>query len=265
MHVGFRSVGRWWRCCGLLAACIPVLVAAQRDAAPETTYEALTSLPDWSGWWGLPMPFQPELLRNPPPMRSEDFARLESGRTGGDDDPDSNRFCRPNQFVGYSGGFVENIEFLFTPGRVTITNEMGLIRRIYTDGRPLPQDVDDSNTGTSVGRWEGQTLVIETVGINPEALYPGAVPAAIPIGRNVRITERISLTDADTLEFEVVTVAPDILTAPDRRTRIYTRVPKQVAREITFCTDSDRSIDPVTGRQRFDMTPPADLPPPPER
>jgi hypothetical protein len=211
------------------------------------------------------MPFQVELLQNPPPMHSDHLARLQSGRTGGDDDPDPDRFCRPNQFVGYSGGFVENIEFLFTPGRVTITNEMALIRRVYTDGRPLPDDVDDTHTGTSIGRWEGQTLVIETVGISPAARYPGAVPGAIPIGRNVRITERVSLKSANTLEFEVITVAPDILTAPDVRTRTYTRVPKQLAREITFCAEDDRSIDPVTGRQRFDMTPPPDLPPPPAR
>jgi hypothetical protein len=37
------------------------------------------------------------------------------------------------------------------------------------------------------------------------------------------------------------------------------------ANEITFCSDDDRSLDPVSGKQRFDMTPPADLPPPPAR
>ena len=60
-----------------------------------------------------------------------------------------------------------------------------------------------------------------------------------------------------------MTEAPAVLSQPDRRTRLYTRVPKTAANEITFCADNDRSIDPDTGKQRFDLTPPADLPPPP--
>lgn len=232
-------------------------------AVPGTTYASLEQLPDWSGWWGLPIPFATELLRELPPMRAEDLEHFRSARAL-DSDPDPVRYCRPPQFVGFSGGFVGNVEILFTPGRVTLTDEQGLIRRIYTDGRPLPTDVDDSNTGTSVGRWEGNTLVVETTGINPEAKYPGSQTGAVPIGRNVRITERISLKDKDTLQFEVETVAPDLFTAVDKRVRLYSRVAnKQVASEISFCVDYDRAIDPDSGKQRFDMTPPSDLPPPP--
>ncbi len=106
------------------------------------------------------------------------------------------RYCRPLQFTGSSGGFTEAVEFLFTPGRVTITNEMGLIRRIYTDGRALPEAPDATNTGYSVGHWEGPTLVVETVGINPAALYPNTQQGAVPIGANARISERIFLKDA---------------------------------------------------------------------
>ena len=263
MQVGFRKTERVLMGCCLLVGCLPGSVSAQPSTLPGMTYESVASLPDWSGWWGLPVPFQAELSRSPPPFRSEDLERFRSVSTAGDVDPDPDRFCRPIQFVGYSGGFVDSVEFLFTPGRVTMTSEMGLIRRVYRDGRSLPDDVEHSNTGTSIGRWEGQTLVIETGGIHPEAKYPGTVPEAIPIGKNARITERISLKDANTLEFDVLTVAPDLLTAPDRRTRTYTRVAKQAAHEITFCAEFDRSIDPVTGRQRFDMTPPLDLPPPP--
>lgn len=52
------------------------------------------------------------------------------------------------------------IEFLFTPGRVTINIETySVVRRIYTDGRSLPQDPDPSYQGTSAGSWDGDTLV----------------------------------------------------------------------------------------------------------
>ncbi len=86
---------------------------------------------------------------------------------------------------------------------------------------------------------------------------------SLPIGRDVKIVERISLSDPDTLQIEMTTTAPDIFTAPDKRTRVYSRVPKRTALQISFCADFDRAVDPKTGKQRFDLTPPADLPPPP--
>jgi len=235
---------------------------ARPDDVPQATKANASALPDWSGWWGLGSPTSAEFAKTPAPWKPEYAGALGSPRRG-DEDYERTRYCRPNGFSGFSGGFVESVEFLFTPGRVTITSESGLIRRIYTGDGPRPAEADDSNTGTSVGRWEGQTLVVETSAINPKVRYPGSYEGAVPIGRNVRITERISLRDRDTLVFDIVTDAPDIFTAPDRRTRVYTRVPKQYAKEITFCTDFDRAIDPMTGKQRFDLTPPADLPPPP--
>ncbi|RYG69463.1 hypothetical protein EON77_14685 [bacterium] len=88
-------------------------------------------------------------------------------------------------------------------------------------------------------------------------------PGGMPIGRNVRITERIAQRDVDTLAFDIETVAPEVLSAPDRRTRVYRRLDKAMAQELTFCARKDRSLDEA-GRQRFDLTPPPDLPPPPK-
>jgi hypothetical protein len=249
---------------GVALAAAALITGASAQPRGDAAATSLASLPDWSGWWGHRVPLPDEWRRNPPPLKPGLLTGAVA--TGAaDPEPDPLRYCRPQQFTGSSGGFTEAVEFLFTPGRVTITNEMGLIRRIYTDGRPLPADPDATNTGFSVGRWEGQTLVVETVGLNPDAPYPGSIQGSVPIGANARITERIALRDAGTLEFDIVTVAPAVLTAPDRRARAYTRVPKTAANEITFCTDYDRSIEPGSGKQRFDLTPPADLPPPPSR
>ena len=236
--------------------------AAEKQPLPGMTYASIQSLPRWSGWWSLNVPTLTEFQRQPPPMRPEDLTRFRAVRAQ-NVESDPTRWCRPAQFVGHSGGFVEDVEFLFTPGRVTLTNESGLIRRIYTDGRSVPRDLEANNTGTSTGRWEGATLVVKTVGINPDAKYPDRGPGSLSIGKNASITERIALKDENTLEFDVTIVAPDILTATDRRKRIYSRASKQTPREVSFCVDFDRSIDPVTGKQRFDMSPPKDLPPPP--
>ncbi len=188
-------------------------VAAQPAETSSAAYAALASLPDWSGLWGHGTPMPDELRRNPPPLKPESVAAHAVGTPDGD--LLLQRYCRPPQFTGSSGGFTEAVEFLFTPGRVTLTNEIGLLRRIHTDGGPVPADPDPTNTGTSIGRWEGQTLVVETVGINPAALYLGAAP----IGAGARISERIFLKDPSTLQFDIVTVAPEVLTQPDRRTR----------------------------------------------
>ncbi len=240
------------------------LVLGSCGLEPASAAETRSQLPDWSGWWTLESRVNDEWNRNPPPLKAKDLARYRAARRN-DSNPDRGRFCRPPQFTGYSGGFTEAVEFLFTPGRVTLTNEGGLIRRIYTDGRSLPDMHEYSNTGTSVGHWEGQTLVVETVDIDPDALYPlHTTHGAMPIGKNVTITERISLKGPDELQFDIVTVAPDLLLAPDRRTRTYGRVPnKKTAHEFNVCVDNDRSIDPTTGKQRFDLTPPSDLPRPP--
>jgi hypothetical protein len=216
-----------------------------------------SELPDWSGWWGQGDAPSRSFISNPPPLRKErrsQMARRQPGQIG------PGLYCGPATFTGFNGSFVVNFEFLFTPGRVTITNEGGMIRRIYTDGRPEPTNPEPSSTGTSVGHWEGQTLVIETIGISPNAQL-GRFGA---IGKNARIVEHIRLKQKDILESEVETSAPEVFTATDRRSYLSGRVPgKQSPLEANFCSERDRSYDAKSGKERFDTTPPPNLPPPP--
>jgi hypothetical protein len=243
----------------------PAAAQTPVEQLPGLTYESLAELPDWSGWWvpNADRNGNEEFAFQPPPFKPEARRAREAGRAA--DAPDPLRHCRGWQFTGSSGGFTEALEILFTPGRVTVTNERGLIRRIYSDGRAMPEALEYTNTGTSIGRWDGEALVIDTMGIDPRALYPGPGPAAIPFGENVVIRERIYLEDEDSLRFDVEIVAPDIFTEPYGWSRSYRRLSKTMANEISWCSEFDRSIEPGTGEQRFDMTPPPGLPPPPSR
>jgi hypothetical protein len=247
---------------GTLGTCLALgLAATQLVQATEPVSSASNhsqpALPDWSGWWGQGDAPTHSFVNNPPPLTAARRSQL-SNRQPGEIGP--GLYCRPAAFTGFNGNFVVNFEFLFTPGRVTITNEGGLIRRIFTDGRALPANPAPSSSGTSVGHWEGQTLVIETTGISADA----PVARFGPIGRNARIIEHIRLKQADILETEVETMAPDLFTGTDRRTYLSGRVPgKQVPQDAFFCSERDRSYDSNSGKERFDMTPPADLPPPP--
>ncbi|MBZ5632848.1 MAG: hypothetical protein LAO55_06915 [Acidobacteriia bacterium] len=102
------------------------------------------------------------------------------------------------------------MEFLLTPGQVTIVIEAyNQIRHIYTDGRPLPEDPDPTFYGTSVGHWEGDTLVAETVGF---AQVPRGI--TFPYSDRMKIVERFHLTAPDTMSIETTIVDPEALTTP---------------------------------------------------
>jgi len=102
------------------------------------------------------------------------------------------------------------IEILMTPGKVTIVIEAYTqVRHIYTDGRPLPEDPDASFFGTSVGHWDGDTLVVETAGF---AQVPRGL--SFPYSDKMKITERFKLADADTLGIETTISDPEALTQP---------------------------------------------------
>ena len=102
------------------------------------------------------------------------------------------------------------LEFLLTPGKVTIISEAYTqVRHIYTDGRPLPADPDPTFYGTSIGHWEGNTLVAESVGFED-------VPRGInfPHSDKMKIVERFTLTDPDTMSIETTILDPEALTTP---------------------------------------------------
>jgi hypothetical protein len=81
-------------------------------------------------------------------------------------------------------------EFLLTPGKVTIVSEAYMqVRHIYTDGRPLPADPDPTFNGTSIGRWDGDTLVVETIGFSPLT----TIARNTPHSDKMRIVERFRL------------------------------------------------------------------------
>jgi hypothetical protein len=102
-------------------------------------------------------------------------------------------------------------EFVFEPGRITLLLELNnQVRRIYTDGRAHPTDGALSYGGHSIGHWEKTTLVVDTVGIVPEAQIAPGIPANGP----VHITERMHLSNADALTIDTTIEAPAVLTRP---------------------------------------------------
>jgi hypothetical protein len=103
-------------------------------------------------------------------------------------------------------------EIVQIPGRVLMFfEEQHIWREIWTDGRPLPKDPDPSWLGYSVGRWEGDTLVVETVGFNDKEwvdLYGN------PRTSTTHLTERYRRLNHDTLEQQIIIDDPKVFTKP---------------------------------------------------
>ena len=84
-------------------------------------------------------------------------------------------------------------------------------RQIYIDGRALPKDPDPNWTGYSVGAWEADTLVVDTVGITTRALLDGS---GHPRSDVMRITERYRRRDFGHIDYEITFDDPKYYTRP---------------------------------------------------
>jgi len=101
---------------------------------------------------------------------------------------------------------------------------MGVLRRIYTDGRSLPTNIEDTNMGTSVGHWEGETLVVDTTGFNDLSWFDRAGNFH---SDQLHVVERITAADADHLSYEATIEDPQTFTRPWKiALPIYRRVEK---------------------------------------
>ncbi|HET6145172.1 MAG TPA: hypothetical protein VFE02_16805 [Candidatus Acidoferrales bacterium] len=101
-------------------------------------------------------------------------------------------------------------EIVQIPGRVFMFfEEFHLWRTIWTDGRALPKNPDPTYLGYSVGKWEGDTLVVETIGFNDK---PWVDAYGNPRSEQMHLTERYRRVDHDTLELSIVIDDPKAYT-----------------------------------------------------
>ncbi|MBX5459940.1 MAG: hypothetical protein IRZ28_02510 [Steroidobacteraceae bacterium] len=200
--------------------------AAGSGPGAQNGYAEIAKLPDWSGVWepvarpgrGGPPPEPPKVT---PAYAAQYAAYQEKNRTT----PGINFISNVANCVppGLPGSMLQPypIEFLFSPGRVTILIETySLVRRIYTDGSPLPENPDPTYQGTSVGHWEGDTLVVETIGILPETSPLSGINGH---SDKLRITERIRLVEPDVLEIVTTREDPEVFVEPYTTTARYQR------------------------------------------
>jgi hypothetical protein len=142
------------------------------------------------------------------------------------------------------------MEFLLTPGKVTIIIEAYTqVRHIYTDGRALPTEPDPKFFGTSVGHWEGDTLVAETVGFSDHVEHARGVPHS----DKMKIVERFRLTDPDTMSIETTVSDPEVLTAPYTTTSSLRRHRNWTISEY-ICEENNRNYVDQNGKAGINLS-----------
>jgi hypothetical protein len=104
------------------------------------------------------------------------------------------------------------VQFVQVPGQVIMLFEFDhFVRRIYTDGRPHDRDVGPLWMGDSIGRWEGDTLVADTVSFNDKTTLDRE---GYPHSDAMHLVERIRRVNHDFLEIDLMIDDPKAYTKP---------------------------------------------------
>ncbi|HEY4342227.1 MAG TPA: hypothetical protein VGM97_19950 [Steroidobacteraceae bacterium] len=242
-----------WVMSAMAALAVAVPGAVAHAAAADTP----KSVPDLSGVWevafgsrsrpGPGAPEQPSLT----PEYAQKLAAFKAAQARGEDVESPQANCVPPGMPGIMNQPYP-MELLFTPGKVTVVIEAySQTRRIFMDGRKHPDDPDLTYNGHSIGHWEGDTLVVDSVGFTPDtALGPSQ---GYRHSDQMHIVERLRLTAPDTME--VVTTIDDAkaLTKPFSATKVLARHRNWDIAEY-ICEQNNRNLSDEKGKAGIILT-----------
>jgi hypothetical protein len=172
------------------------------------------------------------------PVRPEAAALIEERHKSGRDFQSA--YCLPNSLP--AAMLVLEFKMIQTAREIVVLPGTGdPPRQIYIDGRSLPKDPEPSWMGSSVGRWEGDTLVVETTGFNERAWLDAV---GHPRSQTMRITERYRRRDFGHMDLEMTFDDATYYTRPFGFKTALTMIPDNDVLEYV-CTENEKD----TGRQ----------------
>jgi len=230
----------------VLALCAvgPLAAVAQSPATP----------PDLTGVWGIyrggrggdpklaappasPLVLKPEYAKPYEARRAVEAAAAQRGEQLAN----TSVLCVPYGVPTMMSVAVYPVELVQTPRQVTIIAEaFSEVRRVYLD-RPQEkiEDVAPGYYGRSVGHWEADTLVVDTVGIKPSVSgYRG-----MPHSSQMRVTERFHLVAADILHDQITIDDPVVLEKPVTYTVAYKKMPPTYEMVEFVCDNNREYVD----------------------
>ena len=220
----------------ILAAVVVLAVSAVVLAQRSETGGAASapSTPDLSGVW-MQRAAGDTFTKEVPPLQpwaaERTRANIEAGYM---EDPEWS--CFPS---GMPRIFVHQypFEILQLPGRVIMLFEYDhFVRQIWMDGRehPREEELDHTWMGHSIGSWDGETLVVDSVGFNDKTWLDNA---GHPHTEALRVVERIRRVEHDTLQIDFTIDDPKAYTRPWSGQRVFRFRPGwEIAEQV--CVDT---------------------------
>lgn len=235
----------------LAAAGLAIPAALRAQGTTETNATTATG-PDISGVWRQHAPPEARsyalytFTKESAPMTPWALEKFKQAKPsfGPRSSPDSNDPVNPTtgNSVGCFPPGVPRIylqpfpmEIIQIPGRVLILYEFDhFFRQIWTDGRGHDTALPETYMGDSIGHWEGDTLVVDTVNFNDKTwLDRGGVPHS----NKLHVVEHFHRVNADTLQIDITMEDPIALTRPWSGTQYFQLRPKWNIMEMV-CEDN---------------------------
>jgi hypothetical protein len=209
------------------------------SAAPRTQ----SGKPDFSGMWQIPRIVDPEA---PPVLPWAADVIKQWVETNGRDFPRGH--CLPDS-VQLMGRFGVN-RWIQTASVVVILNEADIpgYHQIFLDGRPHPGDLDPTWSGHSVGKWEGDTLVVDTVGFNNRTPINWlVVGGSTPHTEKLHLITRFRRPDLGHLEIEVTFDDPGAFTKPWKMKEVSELDENEDVQEW-ICNENNQDVEHMVGK-----------------
>jgi hypothetical protein len=197
--------------------------------------------PDFSGVWFIE-PYTRNIIPNEdPPFQQwtqEAFkARILANTTADPDSgPDPTARCIP---PGVPRTMLQPFPWEIVHARdrvVFIFEYQSLVRQIFTDGRGHPKDFDPTYMGHSIGKYEGNTLVVDTVGLNDKTWLD---PVGLPHSGAIHVIERLRRVDHGTLEVTFTIDDPKAYTKIWTAQKIYKLHPEWQIKEYVCAENNE--------------------------
>jgi hypothetical protein len=211
-----------------MRALLPILIAAALPLFAEGPPRAADGKPSLSGVWEIP--YTPNMLRGvaKPPFTAwgeEDFKNYDSGKF----DYAANRLMNTPM----------PMEIMQEPNRIAVLFEAWQTYKVIpTDGRDHPKNVDLTWQGNSVGHWEGDTLVIDTIGFNEKTRLD---TIGHPHSDQLHTIERLTRTDNKHIAYEITAIDPKAYSDPIVNKRVFTLRPDWELMEYS-CEENNKDV-----------------------
>ncbi|HEY0962212.1 MAG TPA: hypothetical protein VGE69_07630, partial [Pseudomonadales bacterium] len=221
--------------------------AQQTPPAVAPVQDAVSDTPDFSGVWMAIGVENPDGGGNAPRYSMEGQERLDAFVAQYSEIPEAGAACVGSGMPGVMLSLVSYpIEFVQNDSRILMVAELETqVRRVFIDGRMRSDEVFPSNTGYSLGNWDGDTLVVETNRFEEWPLPPW------PRSTDAEIVERMHLTtmdqvdvqrsgfiagvrpplNDDVLVVDITITDPAYYDGPQRRIAYYQRMPDEATSE----------------------------------